>query len=60
MPTDRHLQQLRASGAWWRLGSSALEPQLLAASARLDGFDPVEAELAGHGGVAARRLRADG
>jgi hypothetical protein len=29
---DRYIQQLRALGAWWRIGSSALEPQLLVAS----------------------------
>ena len=27
--TDRYLQRLRALGAWWRLGSSGLEPKLL-------------------------------
>jgi hypothetical protein len=26
---DVYLQQLRGLGAWWRLGSSALEPLLL-------------------------------
>jgi hypothetical protein len=51
MATDRYFQQLRVLGAWWRLGSSALEPQLLAESAALDGFDPAETELAAHGGV---------
>jgi hypothetical protein len=29
---DRYFQQLRALGAWWRLGSSVLEPQLIVAS----------------------------
>jgi len=29
VPTDLYLQQLRALGAWWRLGSSVLRPQLL-------------------------------
>jgi hypothetical protein len=29
IPADRYFQQLRALGAWWRLGSSVLEPQLL-------------------------------
>jgi hypothetical protein len=32
IPADRYLQQLRTLGAWWRLGSSMLEPQLLVAS----------------------------
>jgi hypothetical protein len=44
VPTDRYLQQLRALGAWWRLGSSALRPQLLVESM-------AEGSLAGHGGV---------
>jgi len=44
VPTDLYLQQLRALGAWWRLGSSALRPQLLVESM-------AEASLAGHGGV---------
>jgi len=44
VPTDLYLQQLRALGAWWRLGSSALRPQLLVESL-------VEASFAGHGGV---------
>jgi hypothetical protein len=29
MPLDPYLQRLRALAAWWSLGSSALEPQLL-------------------------------
>lgn len=29
LSADRYFQQLRALGAWWRLGSSALQPQLL-------------------------------
>jgi hypothetical protein len=28
----RYLRQLRALGAWWRVGSSVLAPQLLVAS----------------------------
>jgi hypothetical protein len=32
IPADRYFQRLRALGAWWRLGSSVLEPQLLVAS----------------------------
>jgi hypothetical protein len=32
IPADRYFQQLRALGAWWRLGSSALQPHLLLAS----------------------------
>ncbi len=50
VPAHRYFQQLRALGAWWRMGSSVLEPQLLVASIPEDGFDP-SAELAGHGGV---------
>ncbi|HEY6209684.1 MAG TPA: hypothetical protein VIW28_11530 [Gemmatimonadales bacterium] len=36
-PRDGYLQELRVLGAWWCLGSSALEPLLLAqyAPARL-------------------------
>jgi hypothetical protein len=44
LPTDRYLQQLRALGAWWRLGSSALRPQLLVEVTQGVAF-------AGHGGV---------
>ncbi|SRR5258706_6900867 len=44
VPTDLYLQQLRALGAWWRLGSSVLRPQLLVESL-------TEASLAGRGGV---------
>jgi hypothetical protein len=44
IPTDRYFQQLRALGAWWRLGSSAVEPQRLVQSIE-------EVPLAGHGGV---------
>jgi len=29
MPNDAYLQRLRVLGAWWRLGSSALNPDLL-------------------------------
>ncbi len=29
IPADQYYQQLRALGAWWRMGSSALAPQLL-------------------------------
>ncbi len=29
MPNDVYLQRLRVLGAWWRLGSSALNPELL-------------------------------
>ncbi|HEV2751354.1 MAG TPA: hypothetical protein VGV12_12605 [Gemmatimonadales bacterium] len=29
LPDDAYLLQLRALGAWWNLGSSVLEPQLL-------------------------------
>jgi len=44
IPTDRYFQQLRALGAWWRLGSSVVEPQLLVESIQ-------EFALAGDGGV---------
>ncbi len=37
---DRYLQQLRVLGAWWRLGSSALKPQLLIESEPLPEADP--------------------
>ena len=30
LPRDGYLQELRAIGAWWCLGSSALEPRMLA------------------------------
>lgn len=33
IPGDAYLLQLRALGAWWNLGSSALEPGLLLGSA---------------------------
>ena len=29
MPNDAYLQRLRVLGAWWRLGSSTLNPDLL-------------------------------
>ena len=29
IPAHVYLQRLRALGAWWRLGSSALDPDLL-------------------------------
>ncbi len=29
MPNDVYLQRLRVLGAWWRLGSSALDPDFL-------------------------------
>jgi len=37
LPRDGYLQELRVLGAWWCLGSSALQPRLLAqyAAARL-------------------------
>lgn len=44
VPTDLYLQQLRALGAWWRVGSSALEPQRLIEAVATHA-------LAGHGGV---------
>ena len=44
VPTEEYFQQLRVLGAWWRLGSSALRPQLLVEAIG-------DAPLAGHGGV---------
>ena len=41
---DQYFRQLRALGAWWRVGSSALEPQRLIESVATH-------PLAGHGGV---------
>jgi len=41
---DQYFRQLRALGAWWRVGSSALEPQRLIESV-------ARHALAGHGGV---------
>jgi hypothetical protein len=32
VPAQRYFQQLRALGAWWRMGSSVLGPQLLVES----------------------------
>ncbi len=29
IPAHVYLQQLRALGAWWKLGSSAIDPELL-------------------------------
>ena len=44
LPLDQYFQQLRALGAWWRLGSSVLQPQRLVDSI-------ADNALAGHGGV---------
>jgi hypothetical protein len=41
---DQYFRQLRALGAWWRVGSSALEPLRVIESVATH-------ELAGHGGV---------
>ncbi|HKC40514.1 MAG TPA: hypothetical protein VKC15_13305 [Gemmatimonadales bacterium] len=41
---DQYLRQLRALGAWWRVGSSALEPQRLIEAVATHA-------LAGHGSV---------
>ena len=41
---DQYFRQLRALGAWWCVGSSALEPQRLIESVATHA-------LAGHGGV---------
>ena len=41
---DQYFRQLRALGAWWRVGSSALEPQRLIEAVATHA-------LAGHGGV---------
>lgn len=46
MPNDRYLQRLRVLGAWWRLGSSALNPELLiehvAYGAPREGYTPCD------------------
>jgi hypothetical protein len=52
LPEAAYFQRLRVLGAWWRLGSSALEPRLLAESPALDESDAVDVPLAAHGGVA--------
>ena len=52
MSENDYLRRLRVLGAWWRLGSSAVEPRLLADLAAGDPLDPVEPALAAHGGVA--------
>jgi hypothetical protein len=44
LSADQYLRQLRALGAWWRVGSSVLEPQQLMESV-------IDYPLAGHGGV---------
>jgi len=58
MPKDAYLQTLRVLGAWWRLGSSALNPDLLieraearafrGAHAPCDAPTPVDEERQGH------------
>lgn len=40
VPPDRYLRQLRVLGAWWSLGSSAVEQQLLVELSSLDDIDP--------------------
>lgn len=52
VPPDRYLERLRVLGAWWRLGSSALEPRLLIEVEPLEEFDPHREPLVAHGGVA--------
>ena len=46
MPNDLYLQRLRVLGAWWRLGSSALNPELLiehaAYGAPREGYTPCD------------------
>ena len=46
MPNDLYLQRLRVLGAWWRLGSSALNPELLiehvAYRAPREGYTPCD------------------
>ena len=46
MPNDVYLQRLRVLGAWWRLGSSALNPDLLIEhveyEAVRDGYTPCD------------------
>jgi len=46
VPPDRYLRQLRVLGAWWSLGSSAVEPQLLVELSSLDDIDPAHADQA--------------
>lgn len=38
MPNELYLQRLRVLGAWWRLGSSALNPELLMEHVADEGF----------------------
>jgi hypothetical protein len=52
MTDDKYLRNLRVRGAWWRLGSSALDPRLLLSLAAADQDNPLDSELAAHGGVA--------
>lgn len=41
----RYFRQLRALGAWWRVGFSVLEPQLLVESITEDDFDVTTQEV---------------
>ncbi len=41
----RYFRQLRALGAWWRVGSSVLEPQLLVESIADEEFDATPQEM---------------
>jgi len=43
---ELYLRLLRVLGAWWRLGSSVLEPQLLVQGALARGGDAAEPDLA--------------
>lgn len=56
---EKYLRQLRVLGAWWRLGSSALDPRLLLTLAETDQADLLGADLVAHGGVALSFSSAD-
>ena len=51
MPADVYLRQLRVLGAWWRLGSSALDPQFLACYVSARDFDWSETDPSAPDGV---------
>lgn len=51
MPDDVYLQRLRALGAWWRLGSSLLNPNILASQVEYGAFAEQCTPPVSHGGV---------
>ena len=59
MTDEKYLRELRVLGAWWRLGSSALDPRLLLSLAEPHQDDPLGADLVAHGGVALSVSSAD-